>query len=55
MTLSRKHRVAVIGAGTAGLSTAARLQRTGIDDIAILDPQGEASHQWSAVVARWTG
>lgn len=33
-----KHRVVIVGAATAGLSTAVRLKHTGVDDIAILDP-----------------
>ncbi len=32
------HRVLVVGAGTAGLTVAARLRRAGGDDIAVLDP-----------------
>jgi sulfide:quinone oxidoreductase len=45
MAVSRKHRVVVIGAGTAGLSTAARLKRAGIDDITILDPATTHDYQ----------
>ena len=51
MPLSRKYRVVIIGAGTAGLSTAARLKRTGIGDIAILDPAANHDYQplWTLV------
>jgi sulfide:quinone oxidoreductase len=51
MPSSRKHRVVIIGAGTAGLSVAARLKRTGIDDIAILDPAVTHDYQplWTLV------
>lgn len=45
MSLSRKYRVVIIGAGTAGLSTAARLKRAGIADIAILDPAATHDYQ----------
>jgi sulfide:quinone oxidoreductase len=51
MPLSRTHRVVIIGAGTAGLSTAARLKRGGVDDIAILDPAATHYYQplWTLV------
>jgi sulfide:quinone oxidoreductase len=45
MAVSRKHRVVIVGAGTAGLSTAARLKRAGIDDIVILDPADTHDYQ----------
>jgi sulfide:quinone oxidoreductase len=45
MPSSRTHRVVIIGAGTAGLSTAARLKHAGIEDIAILDPSATHDYQ----------
>jgi sulfide:quinone oxidoreductase len=50
-TFSRHHRVVVVGAGTAGVSTAARLRRAGIEDIAILDPAETHDYQplWTLV------
>lgn len=35
------HRVIVIGGGNAGLSAAGRLRRSGIDDIAVIEPNAE--------------
>jgi sulfide:quinone oxidoreductase len=45
MAVSRKHRVVIVGAGTAGLSSAARLKRAGIGDIVILDPAATHDYQ----------
>ncbi|GAA1909825.1 FAD/NAD(P)-binding oxidoreductase [Streptomyces sodiiphilus] len=38
MSPNRHHRVLIIGGGTAGITTAARLRRAGVTDIALLDP-----------------
>ncbi len=37
-TSATQHRVLIVGAGTAGLTVAARLRRAGVSDIAVLDP-----------------
>jgi sulfide:quinone oxidoreductase len=51
MALSRNNRVVIIGAGTAGISTAARLKRAGINNIAIVDPAATHDYQplWTLV------
>lgn len=36
--ISGRHRVAVIGGGSAGISVAARLRRAGISDITLIEP-----------------
>ena len=48
---SARHRVVVVGAGTAGVTTAARLRRAGVEDIAILDPAETHDYQplWTLV------
>jgi sulfide:quinone oxidoreductase len=45
------HRVVVIGGGQAGLSVAARLQRAGVDDVAIVEPSSSHYYQplWTLV------
>lgn len=35
---SVRHSVLIIGAGSAGITVAARLRRAGVQDVAILDP-----------------
>lgn len=45
------HRIVIVGAGTAGLTVAARLRRAGEDDIAIIDPSTTHWYQplWTLV------
>ena len=43
MSTHQHFKVLVIGAGTAGISVAARLRRKGSKDIGILDPDGHAA------------
>ncbi len=45
------HRVLVVGAGTAGLTVAARLRRAGVEDIAVVDPSPTHYYQplWTLV------
>ena len=45
------HRIVVVGAGTAGLTVAARLRRAGEDDVAIIDPATTHHYQplWTLV------
>lgn len=46
-----RHRVLIIGGGTAGITTAARLLRAGVTDIALLDPADTHWYQplWTLV------
>ena len=48
---SSHHRVLVVGAGTAGVTVAARLRRAGVEDVAILDPSPTHYYQplWTLV------
>ncbi len=48
-----RHRVLIIGGGTAGISVAARLTRAGQNDVAILEPSGKHYYQpmWTLVGA----
>jgi sulfide:quinone oxidoreductase len=48
---SRRHRVVIVGGGTAGITTAARLRRAGVTDIALLDPSETHWYQplWTLV------
>lgn len=51
-TVSKPHyRVVVIGGGDAGISVAARLNRRGVDDVAIVEPSAEHYYQplWTLV------
>lgn len=45
------HRVVVIGAGSAGVSVAARLRRHGVDDVVVVDPAEHHDYQplWTLV------
>lgn len=45
------HRVVIVGAGSAGISVAARLRRAGQEDIAIIDAQEVHYYQplWTLV------
>lgn len=40
-TVTRRHRVVVIGGGNGGLSVAGRLVRRGVSDIAVIEPRSE--------------
>ncbi|SRR5579875_485067 len=46
-----RHRVVIVGGGTAGISVAARLRRAGEDDVAVLDPSAQHFYQplWTLV------
>ncbi|MGX7730928.1 FAD-dependent oxidoreductase [Rhodococcus sp. 2H158] len=46
-----RHRVLVVGGGTAGIATAARLRRAGVTDIAVIEPSDEHWYQplWTLV------
>ena len=48
-----RHRVLIIGAGAAGICVAARLQRAGVHDVAIIDPSPTHYYQplWTLVGA----
>jgi len=45
------HRVVVIGGGNAGIATTARLQRAGVEDIAVIEPSDTHHYQplWTLV------
>ncbi|MBS2937656.1 NAD(P)/FAD-dependent oxidoreductase [Nocardioides sp. J2M5] len=53
MVRDRHFKVLVIGAGSAGISVAARLRRQGVDDVGILDPSETHYYQplWTLVGA----
>ena len=46
-----RHRVAVIGGGSAGISVAARLRRAGVSDITVVEPSDAHWYQplWTLV------
>ncbi|UQA58208.1 NAD(P)/FAD-dependent oxidoreductase [Polyangium aurulentum] len=48
-----RHRIVIIGGGTAGITVAARLRRSGQDDIAIIEPSDKHYYQplWTLVGA----
>ena len=48
-----KHRILIIGGGTAGITVAARLQRKGYDDVAVIEPADTHYYQplWTLVGA----
>jgi len=48
---SRHHQVVIVGGGNAGISVAARLQRAGVKDIAIIEPSEQHYYQplWTLV------
>lgn len=48
---ARRHRVVIIGGGTAGITVAARLRNAGVDDIAIIEPSDTHWYQplWTLV------
>lgn len=49
--ISGRHRVAVIGGGSAGISVAARLRRAGVNDITLIEPSDTHWYQplWTLV------
>ncbi|MGW1269262.1 FAD-dependent oxidoreductase [Streptomyces sp. NPDC002491] len=49
--LSGRHRVAVIGGGSAGISVAARLRRAGVTDVSVIEPSDTHWYQplWTLV------
>ncbi len=50
---ARRHRIVIVGGGTAGITVAARLRRANIDDIALVDPAEKHYYQplWTLVGA----
>lgn len=48
-----RHQVLVVGGGTAGIATAARLRRAGVNDVAVLEPSDQHWYQplWTLVGA----
>ena len=53
MSGARRHRIVIVGGGSAGISVAARLRRANIDDVAIVDPAEKHYYQplWTLVGA----
>lgn len=53
MRASLRHRVLIIGGGTAGITVAARLRRAGVSDVAVLEPSDRHWYQplWTLVGA----
>ncbi|MGB3231651.1 MAG: FAD/NAD(P)-binding oxidoreductase [Mycobacterium sp.] len=49
--ITAKHRVVIVGGGTAGISVAARLLHKGQDDVAVIEPSGTHYYQplWTLV------
>lgn len=49
--VSARHRVLVVGGGSAGITVAARLRRAGVDDIAVVEPSDTHWYQpmWTLV------
>lgn len=49
--ISGRHRVAIIGGGSAGISVAARLRRSGVTDISLIEPSETHWYQplWTLV------
>jgi sulfide:quinone oxidoreductase len=49
--MAARHRIVIVGGGSAGISVAARLRRAGEDDIAIIDPAERHYYQplWTLV------
>jgi sulfide:quinone oxidoreductase len=51
MATPNHHRIVIVGGGTAGITTAARLRRAGQTDVAVIDPSNEHHYQplWTLV------
>ncbi|NNE11392.1 MAG: NAD(P)/FAD-dependent oxidoreductase [Ilumatobacter sp.] len=49
MSTTAKHRILIVGGGTAGITVAARLLRKGYDDVAVIEPSDKHYYQ-----ALWT-
>ena len=51
MNTTAKHRVVIVGGGTAGITVAARLLRAGYTDVAVIEPSGQHDDQplWTLV------
>ncbi len=51
MNTTAKHRVVIVGGGTAGITVAARLLRAGYTDVAVIEPSGQHYYQplWTLV------
>ena len=57
MNQNSRHRILIVGGGTAGLTVAARLKRAGESDIAIIEPSEKHFYQplWTLVGAGASG
>ena len=53
MTTTAKHQIVIVGGGTAGITTAARLARKGYTDVAVIEPSDKHYYQplWTLVGA----
>ena len=53
MAQNSRHKILIIGGGTAGLTVAARLRRAGESDVAIIEPSEKHFYQplWTLVGA----
>jgi sulfide:quinone oxidoreductase len=53
MAQNSRHKILIIGGGTAGLTVAARLRRAGESDVAIIEPSAKHFYQplWTLVGA----
>lgn len=53
MTITAKHQILIVGGGTAGITVAARLLRTGYTDVAVIEPSNKHYYQplWTLVGA----
>ncbi|WP_126642689.1 NAD(P)/FAD-dependent oxidoreductase [Embleya hyalina] len=51
VTTRHRHRIVIVGGGSAGISVAARLVRAGVPDIAVVDPASDHYYQplWTLV------
>ena len=53
MATTAKHQIVIVGGGTAGITTAARLARKGYADVAVIEPSDKHYYQplWTLVGA----